>query len=289
MELDSPITIYWDLPSGHEDTRFLQRICSDILECRPLMLQISDPGPLLRESTVAVLEKFSGSFIAVTLTIPPAAIPEEGWGRLHSTALREILLDVDSVDSLPAGVGALLPKTGISFRVTAANWNELPTLVTYCREERVSRLVLPMQRLYAGEAPFFIAPEEQRELADSLAFVGGVEGMEITIHDPFLWRAFNPGVPFPQGGCQAANTMMAIAPDGVVYPCPALPVPLGRIGDSSLKEIVASRGKREFRRGLLEYPSQCRGCPEIDVCKGGCRGRGHVIHGSLDGIDPACK
>ncbi|HEX9078592.1 MAG TPA: SPASM domain-containing protein, partial [Desulfuromonadaceae bacterium] len=113
--------------------------------------------------------------------------------------------------------------------------------------------------------------------------------MEITVHDPFLWQAFNPGVPFPQGGCQAANTMIAVAPDGRVYPCPALPVLLGRLGTSSLKEIVASPAKKEFRLGLLEYPAGCAGCPEIHICKGGCRGRAFAAHGSLNERDPGCK
>ncbi|HLO27364.1 MAG TPA: SPASM domain-containing protein, partial [Geobacteraceae bacterium] len=176
----------------------------------------------------------------------------------------------------------------ISFPVTRENWRELPELVTFCRERRILRLVLPMQRLYHGESPFLLDSEEQRVLAESLAAAGGVAGMDLTIHDPFLWRAFNPGVPFPQGGCQAANTMLAIAPNCDVYPCPTLPVRLGAIGEASLKEIAVSAEKKEFRRELLEHPAGCRGCPELAGCRGGCRGRSYAIHGSLAGADPAC-
>jgi GeoRSP system SPASM domain protein len=146
-----------------------------------------------------------------------------------------------------------------------------------------------MQRLCCGEIPFFLNRREQRELAAFLVAAGGVEGLNLTIHDPFLWRAFYPDVPFPQGGCQAANTMLAIAPDGGVYPCPALPVRLGTVGERSLKEIAASPAKKEFRRTLLEHPGACRDCGELADCRGGCRGRAYVLHGSLDGVDEACR
>jgi GeoRSP system SPASM domain protein len=288
MELDFPITIYWDLPRGDADTPYLLRICADIRACRPLMLQVTDPGPAIRKSTIAILEVLKGGPIATILTISPAHLNEGHWGLLHALALKEILLDLESVEELRGVVDLLTPDMGISFRVTAENWEELPALVGLLRERGIRRLVLPMQRLYNGESPFALNGEEQRELAEALAFAGGVACMDLTIHDPFVWRAFYPGVPFPQGGCQAANTMIAIAPDGAVYPCPALPVLLGRIGATSLKEIIASPGKKEFRRGLLEFPAECLGCGMLAECRGGCRGRACAVHGSIDRADPAC-
>ena len=288
MELSSPITIYWDLPQGAADTSYLLRICADIKACRPLMLQILDPDPAIRKSTISLLEELRGGAITVILTIPPAFLKEGQWGQLHALGLKEILLNVESVEEVRAIVDLLTPDMGIAFRVTAQNWEELPSLVGLCRERGVKRLVLPMQRLYNEEIPFVLAIREQRELAESLSFAGGVEGLDLTIHDPFFWRAFNPGVSFPQGGCQAANTMIAIAPDGAVYPCPALPVLLGRIGPTSLKEIITSPGKKEFRRGLLEFPAECLGCGMLAECRGGCRGRACAVHGSIDRADPAC-
>jgi GeoRSP system SPASM domain protein len=300
MELTTPITIYWDLPSGTADICSLQLMCADIIACRPLMLHLRDPGPEAGEGTVAVLDRLKGVPIAVSLTIPPTALHSAAGALSRDPGLKEILLAVEHVEdiSLPLQEdarggdeirpGAHQPVMGISFTVTKENWRELPALVTFCREQGIPRLVLPMQRLYNAEIPFFLDRREQRTLAASLAAAGGVEGMNLTIHDPFLWRAFNPGVPFPQGGCQAANTMLAIAPNGDVYPCPTLPVRLGNIGEASLKEIVVSSGKKEFRRRLLEHPAGCRGCTELAECRGGCRGRAYVNHGSLEKADAAC-
>ncbi|HTG81635.1 MAG TPA: GeoRSP system SPASM domain protein [Geobacteraceae bacterium] len=301
MELAAPISIYWDLPAGKADTASLLRTCADIVACRPLMLHLHDPGPEIGGGTIAVLERLRGGAIAVSLTIRPTALDDAAAALLCSLGLKEILLTVESVQLLPAGTALKRffdgkdasppahPTMGISFPVTRENWRELPTLVAFCRKQGISRLVLPMQRLYTGENPFLLTRREQQELAGSLAASGGVEGIALTIHDPFLWRAFNPDTPFPQGGCQAANTMLAIAPDGGVYPCPVLPVLLGVTGETSLKEIIASPEKKGFRRRLLDIPDDCRGCEELTWCRGGCRGRAYVVRGTLKGADAACE
>lgn len=292
MELASPITIYWDLPAEPADTGMLRCFCADIAACRPLMLQLTCVGGALEEGIVAVLEEFSGTPVAVTLTVPLAAFSETVAARAGDLKVKELLLSAESVADFQGMRGAFRessPAMGISFPVTRANWRQLPSLVAFCREEGVTRLVLPMQRLCGGEAPFFIDRAEQDELTASLAAEGGADGLNVTIHDPFLWRAFNPGVPFPQGGCQAANTMIAIAPDGGVYPCPTLPVRLGTLGAMSLREIIASQAKRAFRFRLRETPEECVPCSEVHECRGGCLGRAFAVHGSLDGADPACK
>jgi GeoRSP system SPASM domain protein len=143
--------------------------------------------------------------------------------------------------------------------------------------------------LYDSAAPFFLTRTEQNQLASDLKTIGGIADLKMTIHDPFLWRAFNPETPFPQGGCQAANTMIAISPDGGVYPCPTLPVRLGELSATSLHEILHSAAKKDFRRRILAYPQACEACAELAVCKGGCRGRSFVLHASMDAVDDACR
>jgi GeoRSP system SPASM domain protein len=307
MELATPIIFYWDLPDETADSDTLLWICAEIIACRPLMLHLRVPGPEIGEGAAVLLNRLKGAPPAVSLTIPPVTLDRMTWALFRFLGLKEVLLAGERVDAFREKMAAsrLLsaheegedqgrpgmanPALGISFAVSGENWRELPALIAFCREEGITRLVLPMQRLYDGAPPFFLDREEQGVLADDLAAVGGVAGMEITIHDPFLWQAFHPEVPFPQGGCQAANTMLAIAPDNGVYPCPTLPVHLGDLGKNPLREIVASSAKKEFRRRLLENPAGCRECGELAACRGGCRGRAYAVHGSLDGADPACE
>ncbi len=308
MELATPINIYWDFPAGTADTDLLAQVCNDVIACRPLMVHLHNPGPDMGQGVIMALERLKRKTIAVSLTTPSTALDETARPLLPRFGLSEILLAMTSMDRFAeemtslqhfshcagnrdgdkATSGAGRPAAGISFKVTRENWRELPTLIARCREEQITRLVLPMQRLYSGEIPFALNSGEQQVLADSLAATGGTAGMTLTIHDPFLWRAFNPGAPFPQGGCQAANTMLAIAPDRVVYACPALPVRLGELGQISLNDIAASSAKQELRRKLAATPHNCRCCPALAECRGGCRGRAYVTHGSLDGADGAC-
>jgi GeoRSP system SPASM domain protein len=283
MELALPITVYWDLASRMPFDDSLLNLCDEILECRPLMLQLYDPSPVFSEGMLAILDRFKGTPVAVSLTIPYSLLAD---GTIGSFSVKELLFACNDIDLLVRGI----PKseTGIAFYVNRSNWRQLPAVIAFCRENSLVRLVLPMQRLYNGEEPFLLDSNEQRLLEKALIAVGGVAGIRLTIHDPFLWRAFNPGIPFPQGGCQAANTMIAISPDGGVYPCPTLPERLGTVGVASLKSIITSPAKRELRNKILKYPVECSRCLEIDVCRGGCRGRSYVKYKSFDGIDDAC-
>jgi GeoRSP system SPASM domain protein len=287
MELALPITVYWDLMPCAPLADSLLRTCDEILECRPLILQLYDSSPELSQGARAVLDRFKGSPVAVTLTVPYSSGGALAGVAVEGLGVKELLFRFDDVDSLRKTQRSL--ETGISFSVSRENWRELPDVVRICRENCWNRLVLPMQRLYAHEVPFFLSKAEQRELQQSLEDAGGTKGINLTIHDPFLWKAFNPAVPFPQGGCQAANTMIAISSAGAVYPCPSLPVQLGVLGTKTLKEIITSPVKKDFRRKLLEIPADCSDCAEMQECKGGCRGRAYIQHGTLDGIDSACR
>lgn len=287
MELAQPITVFWDIALDESAVELLQQICTDILAVRPLMLQLYDPSSSLGDGVCAVLEQLRGQPVAVTLIISPACLSNIGDAGVSGFGVKEILLVVERPDELKK-ITTLL-TTGLYYPVTEKNWRELPALVAGCRESGFERLVLPMQRLYNKEKPFMLTKAEQKELEMALSAVGGTKDLKLTIHDPFLWKAFNPGVPFPQGGCQAANTMIAISTDAGVYPCPTLPVRLGVLGDESLRDILASSRKKDFRRSLLLHPDACRECPEIAECKGGCRGRSYVMHGSLDDIDDSCR
>lgn len=299
MELATPITVYWDLPDTVCDVEFIQQTCSAIIECHPLMAQIYSPVFPLDDSTAKSLQHLSDASIALFLSVSAvSALQHTAIFNENPLRLRELLLVTDTLTDLTDASDSLVLLSkqlgdssllGISFRITARNWRDLPQIVTLCRNSGIKRLILPMQRLFQDEQPFYLSTAEQEELSNALDNIGGTDNLSMTIHDPFIWRAFNPTTPFPQAGCQAANTMIAIAPDGGIYPCPTLPARLGSLANSTLKEIITSTEKRSFRSKLLAAPADCGACEEVAVCRGGCRGRGLVLNGTLDGLDIACK
>jgi GeoRSP system SPASM domain protein len=144
-----------------------------------------------------------------------------------------------------------------------------------------------MQRLTAGELCWTPAVTELAALEQALRVAPLPAAVQLTIHDPFLWRAIHPDAPFPDGGCQAANTMLYLSPEGTVYPCPLVPLPLGNIQESSLLEIARGEDKRLVRAQIRQLPIMCGDCPELAACHAGCRGRAYVVNG-WQAQDPAC-
>jgi GeoRSP system SPASM domain protein len=179
---------------------------------------------------------------------------------------------------------------GISFVVDRTNYRELPQLLAFCIANGIPQLVLPISRAHQTGDPLSYLDGAKREiLSRGLHDIGRPHNVQLTIHDPFLWQVFYPDKPFPESGCQAANSMLYIAPDATVYPCPALPFKLGSLLDTTLAQISASQIKRNLRLKLLDSPEECRSCTELPQCLGGCRGRGYVLQGSCDAADPACR
>lgn len=291
-ELARPITIYWDITPLPPFPLDYPLICTQIKESKPLQLHLLDKTSPLSQPVYSILGQFQGTSIATVLTTVLHGLNSSCLDRLASLGLRGLLLCTASYSEMagiPATVDAVGGRfaTGVAFQVNRQNWEELPQVVEFCLEHCILSLTLPMQRLYDNESPLVLDLHEQTMLAESLAKLD-YSSLRLTIHDPFLWRAFNKAIPFPGGGCQAANTMLAIAPDGTVYPCPTLPLPLGNLQTSTLTEILASTIKKDVRRMLLEPPTACATCEDLRECRGGCRGRSYVVRGELSGIDPAC-
>jgi GeoRSP system SPASM domain protein len=294
-ELSSPIRIYWDVSSsGNAVAADYRKIAGEIAANKVLSLQVTESEPHLSQACLAVLDELKDNMVALSLVAPLAALDDKTLGGLRRLPVKVLFVSTASMGELESvaeisGQAAGRPAVGISYSVTRANYHELPEVLTFCLGHKIAHLVLPMQRLMGGEDCFSFSPEERRELTSRLEETVKPAWMKIVIHDPFLWRAFYPAVEFPDGGCQAGNTMLYISPDADVYPCPSLPVKIGNLLNSSLREVVRSDRKKELRESLLISPSECRDCGDLERCKGGCRGRAYVMAHSLDSRDPACK
>jgi len=232
--------------------------------------------------------------MSVSLTVSPSVLNSSTIALLSDLKVNELLIESAGDDDL-----RLISETvqkykdlnmtiGASFQVNEDNYRRIPNIVSFCENNDITRLVFPMQRLLAKEDCFYISREEGKALSRELSGIK-MDELKITIHDPFLWRIFYPDVSFPGGGCQAANSMVSIASDGNVYPCPSMPAVLGTLRESTLKTILSSAGKKELMKSIREVPEECNGCEELSGCMGGCAGRSLVLTGSMSSIDPACK
>lgn len=288
-ELTTPIRIYWDLTPLPASPVDAEKICVEIIDQKVLSLDLTATGEVLPDDCFTILELCRSARIAATLTVSPTVLTERTCLRLAVAPPKELLVEITDTGGLPAGTGLPSEVAGISFPVIESNWQQLPAIFRFAFDNGCRRLVLPMQRLYSGEKPFHLTRQQLETLTRELQHIPRGQDMRITVHDPFLWRGVFPETPFPQGRCQAANTMLAIDPAGVVYPCPTMPIPLGDLNAESLDDITRGRVKKELRARLLRLPAGCDACGDATACKGGCRGRGNQLTGSWDGIDPACR
>jgi MoaA/NifB/PqqE/SkfB family radical SAM enzyme len=101
-----------------------------------------------------------------------------------------------------------------------------------------------------------------------------VEGLTITTGDPMAaqMRVPAPAEPesFPCGGCSAGVAGLTILADGVVVPCRRLHIPLGKVGQDSLREIWAASPVLEALRDKSRYSGKCGACARWSDCRG-CR------------------
>lgn len=284
MELRSPIRLFWDITPLPAVLPDYDRITAEIASSRVLTLQITDLSFELSRTTVDTIHRLSGSGIAVSLTVAATALNEAV--PLLDAGVRKLYVDIPSASALGS---TELPKgCGLSFIPTRATADLLPDILVACIDRKIPELLLPMERLITGGEPLCLTRDKQESLSRRLAAIPFSGRVLLTIHDPFLWRAFYPETPFPDGSCQACNTMLAIAPSGDVYPCPAMPCKLGSLIESSFREIVASEMKRATRSHINSVPSECTTCRLYPGCRGGCRGRGYHLKGDWDTPDPAC-
>lgn len=88
--------------------------------------------------------------------------------------------------------------------------------------------------------------------------------------------------------CNLGAGSMALMPDGTVFPCRRLPLPVGRLPADSMT-AVREQLRRYDPRTLPSHlrPAQCNGCSERDGCAG-CRALARACSGSLQGDDPQC-
>ncbi len=293
-ELVLPLRIYWDLtPAPHKPIPDVTSICEGIMEIKALTLDLLTAGSPLSGACIGILGRLQNEDISLVLTVsqsdlnPPAT---ELWSRLR---VDELLVepsgdcDFRSLAEIMRRHEKRETTLGISFNVDRENCRSIPDVISFCLDNGVSRLVFPMQRLAMGGDRSYIGKEEGEALAVKLRETK-TDSIELTVHDPFLWRLFYPDIAFPGAGCQAANSMTYISSDAKVYPCPSMPLELGDLKEATLKTILSSSNRQSVRRALLEPPEECLGCRELKLCAGGCRGRTFALTGSLSRRAPAC-
>jgi GeoRSP system SPASM domain protein len=294
MELRSPVRIYWDIgPESLQDVQKYFDVCEELRESKILSVNLTDSSPGSPGASLRILERLSSESISISLTLLQSAASTLDIRNIIPLKARSLLIRTSSIEDLPSivemrdAVGTALPL-GVSFEVTRTNCMHLPRLLSFCAQHRIASVVLPMQRLTGEQTCFYLSRKERNALSAELSTFEKPEWMKLIVHDPFLWRVIFPSSSFPDGRCQAANTMLYISPAFEIYPCPSLPIKIGSLANSSLRDIISSPEKQSVRSNILAIPDGCRQCADLSTCNGGCRGRAFFLKRSQTEPDPGC-
>ncbi|MBI4826986.1 MAG: SPASM domain-containing protein [Nitrospirae bacterium] len=282
--LIDPFIVYWDLrPSGYSEETILN-VCDELIKSKIFVLNLRDISHPLSAASIGILEKLGETNIKIRLTVKHDAVERPMMEILQKRRV-SIFTETDSIVKLRSTDAAVTGS--VSFLLNKNNFHDIPDVICFCLKSQVTELEFPIQRAEDKDI-FYPDFENIGRLHDELKSMS-FEKLKVTVHDPFLWKAFHDKEQHEGTGCNGANTMIYISPDLDVTPCPLLPLNMGHLGTDTLNEIFSSAKRRQIRKTLLAPPYECRKCAMVDNCIGGCRGRAYVLDDTFDKKDPACR
>jgi radical SAM protein with 4Fe4S-binding SPASM domain len=167
------------------------------------------------------------------------------------------------------------------------------------------KLKCPLMSVNAGEASYIMGTAKKSgfDFSFDISMAPGNDGertpLSLKLPDKRLKRLLGlPTLrpePNPEGGagdliCGAGRNTVAFAPDGTVYPCIQLPLPLGNGVKTPLCRIWKGSGRlRWWRSRRRRHIKKCRSCRFWDICSR-CPGLALLEDGDLMGpSSQACR
>jgi radical SAM/SPASM domain protein of ACGX system len=205
----------------------------------------------------------------------------------------------DTLEALKVLKEAGLPSV-VMFTVSKENYKELPAVARLVAEHDVkvfdfARLV-PQGR---GKALGTLTPTEFREVLVKMhdtyrdleiegfkTYFGRKEALwtllysEMGLFEPPRWDGL------VHSGCSAGSKVLTVLADGTVYPCRRLPVPVGKVPEEELADILFKAQAHADLRDVSKF-SKCRNCQLLPYCRG-CPAVAFGTTGDPFAPDPQC-
>jgi radical SAM protein with 4Fe4S-binding SPASM domain len=88
--------------------------------------------------------------------------------------------------------------------------------------------------------------------------------------------------------CTAGSSLITVMPDGEVYPCRRMPISVGNLRHSSLKDIYYHHPLLQQLRNPQQSNQGCEQCVHVLQCRGGLKCLSFATAGSPFHNDPGC-
>jgi len=85
--------------------------------------------------------------------------------------------------------------------------------------------------------------------------------------------------------CGAGKSWFVIGPSGDVRICNHSPAIYGNLLKEKLEDILENSTFQQFKADKI-FPKECKQCPVVKNCRGGCRAGAETLYGSLYAPDP---
>ncbi|MHC1725985.1 MAG: radical SAM protein [Syntrophobacteraceae bacterium] len=237
-------------------------------------------GSLIDSGTARRLGKLAPSFVQVSMDGAKETHDEiRGQGSFESTitAIRNLRRE---------GI-----RTLVALTAHRKNFHEFPIIAKLCRKLNVSRLwadrLIP---LGTPLDPLALNPVETREFFNLMhgelaaSRRKWFSKTEIAMHRALQFLV-GGGVPYR---CTAADSLIAINPDGDLYPCRRMPIPVGNVRKASLATLYYGSDLLRTLREDQRISKGCENCIFKTTCRGGLKCLSHAVKGSPHYADPGC-
>ena len=180
--------------------------------------------------------------------------------------------------------------TLISFTAHRGNFREFPKVAELGVRLGVCRVwadrMIPFGR---GSAMESLTPDETREFIALLADARRRQSRRWFGHTEI---AMHRALQFLAGGhaysCTAGDTLLAIQPNGDLYPCRRLPILIGNVLHTPLATLYSQSATLRTLRDHSRICEGCETCRNAERCRGGLRCLSYAATGELFRSDPGC-
>jgi radical SAM protein with 4Fe4S-binding SPASM domain len=179
----------------------------------------------------------------------------------------------------------LLPS--VMTTVNSYNFKQVPEIIDLVRSMNIP--ILGIQRFIpVGRGEVFknlaLAPEDCGDLLNYVMRKREELKDEICIITPDPLKVLIDKQ--EAAGCPIGNNILALTPNGDMFPCCKLPINLGNFIFQDFHEAWNSK-IMETLRCSRNLKGKCRYCEHREICKG-CRGAAYATHGDYLAEDPQC-
>lgn len=304
-------------PAGERCLDDLKRMADAVFEALPgheVSVNVTGGEPLLVPHLLPLLEHLerfpnlveinlitNGTVTGTNVTAALAALGKLRHIKVSVEAGDDAVNDAvrgrGNLSRVRAGIAAFrreLPGVGVVLMATLGRHNRdaVEGLLAFARETEAAGVIferfvpLGAGRAMAGQV---LTADDWGRVTATLASLAGVDADPLDLLPFRAWwfRLDDPGEPLVGALCNLGEESMGLMPDGTVYPCRRLPVPVGNVlADpfpvilERLEPYAADRVKP-----LLAGP-RCGGCT-IPGCAG-CRALAAALTGDPLADDPQC-